>query len=85
VLTKVSSKGQTVIPNAIREMARIRAGDELEVGYTNGLVVMRKRRPLTSAQVRRLLKGGANLPRMTVKDEQAVEQAVARVRQKNRS
>lgn len=85
MFTKVSSKGQTVIPNAIREVARIQAGDELEVGYTNGLVVMRKRRPLTSAQVRRLLKGGAKLPEMTANDEQAVEQAVARVRQKNRS
>ncbi|MBC9867228.1 MAG: AbrB/MazE/SpoVT family DNA-binding domain-containing protein [Opitutae bacterium] len=38
MLTKVSSKGQTVIPAAIREMARIRPGDELEVGCSNGLL-----------------------------------------------
>lgn len=82
MLTKVSCKGQTVIPAAIREMARIRPGDELEVGCSNGLIVMRKRRPLTSARVRKLLKAGYALPELREEDELAVEEAVARIRQR---
>jgi len=55
---KVSVKGQTVIPEAIREMARIKAGDELDVGYSSGLIVMRKRKGLTPRRVRALLLAG---------------------------
>ena len=54
MIAKVSVKGQTVIPEAIREMARIKAGDELDVGYSGGLIVMRKHRALTPARVRSL-------------------------------
>ena len=82
MLTKVSSKGQTVIPAAIREMARIRPGDELEVGCSNGLIVMRKHRPLTAARVRKLLKAGYALPELREEDALAVEEAVARIRQR---
>jgi AbrB family looped-hinge helix DNA binding protein len=35
MIAKVSVKGQTVIPEAIREQARIKAGDELDVGYAS--------------------------------------------------
>ena len=62
---KVSVKGQTVIPEAIREMARIKAGDELDVGYCGGLIVMRKRRALTPARARALLLAGRELPDIT--------------------
>ena len=77
---KVSVKGQTVIPEAIREMARIKAGDELDVGYSGGLIVMRKRRSLTPARVRPLLLAGRELPEMTAREEAAVGRAVERVR-----
>jgi AbrB family looped-hinge helix DNA binding protein len=77
---KVSVKGQTVIPEAIREMARIKAGDELDVGYSGGLIVMRKRRSLTPARVRSLLLAGRELPEMTAREEAAVGRAVERVR-----
>jgi AbrB family looped-hinge helix DNA binding protein len=82
MIAKVSSKGQTVIPEAIREMARIKAGDQLDVGYSGGLIVMRKRQSLTPARVRMLLLGGRSLPEMTTKDEQAVTAAVQRVRRR---
>lgn len=82
MLTKVSSKGQTVIPAAIREMARIRPGDQLEVGCSNGLVVMRKRRELTPARVRSLLKAGHSLPLLGKDDEKVVVEAVDRVRRR---
>ena len=80
MIAKVSVKGQTVIPEAIREQARIRAGDQLDVGYANGLIVMRKRRPLTPARVRSLILAGRELPMITAADEASVANAVQRVR-----
>lgn len=82
MITKVSSKGQTVIPAAIREQARIRTGDELEVGCSNGLVVMRKRKALTPARVRKLLVAGYALPEQDEAAELAVEEAKKSVREK---
>lgn len=80
MLAKVSVKGQTVIPEAIREQARIKAGDQLDVGYSGGLIVMRKRRALTPARVRSLLLAGRGLPAMTPRDEAAVSGVIQRVR-----
>lgn len=80
MVAKVSVKGQTVIPEAVREQARIKSGDELDVGYANGLIVMRKRRALTPARVRSLILAGQELPRMTPHDEAAVTRAVQRIR-----
>jgi AbrB family looped-hinge helix DNA binding protein len=82
MIAKVSVKGQMVIPEAIREMARIKPGDQLDVGYSGGLIVMRKRRALTPARVRSLLLGGRDLPEMTGKDETAVAAAVQRMRRR---
>jgi AbrB family looped-hinge helix DNA binding protein len=82
MLAKVSVKGQTVIPQAIREMARIKVGDQLDVGYTGGLIVMRKRQALTPSGIRALLLGGRDLPEMTDKDETAVAAAIRRVRRR---
>jgi AbrB family looped-hinge helix DNA binding protein len=82
MIATVSVKGQTVIPEVIREMARIKAGDQLDVGYAGGLIVMRKRQALTPARVRSLLLGGRGLPEMTGKDEAAVAAAVQRVRRR---
>ena len=80
MIANVSVKGQMVIPEAIREQARIKTGDQLDVGFTNGLIVLRKRRALTPARVRSLLLGGRELPEMTPTDETAVTRAVQRVR-----
>ncbi len=85
MIAKVSVKGQMVIPEAVREQARIRAGDEVEVGYANGLVVLRKRRPLTPARVRALLLSGNELPPLSPQDEAAVARALQRVRGRARS
>ncbi|MBC9867227.1 MAG: hypothetical protein F7B06_06425 [Opitutae bacterium] len=43
---------------------------------------MRKRRSLTAARVRKLLKAGYALPQLREEDELAVEEAVARIRQR---
>jgi bifunctional DNA-binding transcriptional regulator/antitoxin component of YhaV-PrlF toxin-antitoxin module len=71
-----------VLPKAIREMARIEAGDELEVGYSGGMVVLRKPEPLDTARIRHLLKEGRKLPEMTPADEDAVAGAIGRVRRR---
>jgi AbrB family looped-hinge helix DNA binding protein len=82
VIAKISTKGQMVIPEAIRKQAHLRAGDEVEVGIADGLVVLRKRVPLTPARVRSLLRGTSDLPEITEADEAAVAQAVQRVRRR---
>jgi len=85
MIAKVSVKGQTVIPESIREQARIKPGDQLDVGYANGLIVMRKRRALTPERVRSLLLAGRELPEMTAADEAAVARAIDRARRRRRS
>lgn len=80
MIAKVSVKGQTVIPEAVREQARIKSGDELDVGYANGLIVMRKRQALTPARIRSLIMAGRDLPKWTPAAETAVARAVQRVR-----
>jgi AbrB family looped-hinge helix DNA binding protein len=82
MLTKLSTKGQMVLPKAIREMARIKVGDELEVGYSGGMIVLRKPEPLDTARVRQLLKEGRKLPGMTTDDEAAVADAIGRIRRR---
>ena len=82
MIAKVSVKGQMVIPEAVREQARISPGDEMDVGYANGLIVLRKRRPLTPSRVRSLLRAGRDLPELTTKDEATVAAAVQRVRRR---
>lgn len=85
MIAKVSVKGQTVIPESIRELARIKPGDQLDVGYANGLIVMRKRRALTPERVRSLLLAGREMPEMTAADEAAIARAIDRARRRRRS
>jgi AbrB family looped-hinge helix DNA binding protein len=80
MIANVSVKGQMVIPEAIREQARIKTGDELDIGYANGLIVLRKRRTMTPARVRSLLLAGRGLPEMTAVDETVVARALQQVR-----
>jgi AbrB family looped-hinge helix DNA binding protein len=84
MVAKISVKGQTVIPQAIREQARLKQGDELDVGYANGLIVMRKRHPMNAARIRKVLLAGSRLPEMTAGDEAAVARAIQRVRRQRK-
>ena len=85
MLTTLSAKGQAVIPESIREQARLKTGGKLDVGYINGLVVLRKQVPLTPAQARALILSGRELPAQTAKDETQVREAVAAVRRRRRA
>ena len=85
MIATVSVKGQTVIPEAIREQANLKAGDQLDVGYADGLIVLRKRRPMTPARQRSLILTGRELPEMTAADEAEVARVMRRVRNRRRS
>jgi len=84
MIANLSVKGQMVIPEAIREQARLKTGDQLDVGYANGLIVLRKRQTLTPARVRSLLLAGRALPEMTSEDETAVAHALRQVRSRRK-
>ncbi len=81
----ISSKGQLVIPEALREQARLKQGDQVDIGYCDGLIVLRKRQPLTSARVRALLSGSRRLPEPTAADEAEVLSAIREARHSRRS
>ena len=80
----ISSKGQLVIPESIREQARLRQGDKVDIGFADGLVVLRKRLPLSASQVRAMLAGGGELPDATPAVEREVAEVVADVRKGRR-
>jgi AbrB family looped-hinge helix DNA binding protein len=82
MITTLSTKGQAVIPETIRDQARLKTGDKLDVGYVNGLVVLRKHVPLTPAQARALILSGRNLPEQTAREEAEVEDAISSVRRR---
>jgi AbrB family looped-hinge helix DNA binding protein len=84
MITSLSTKGQAVIPESIRDQARLRAGDKLEVGYVNGLVILRKRVAMTAAKARSLILSGRALPNATASDEAEVQDAIATVRRRRR-
>ena len=56
----------------------------MDIGYTDGLVVLRKRVPLSSAQVRTMLVGGNDLPELAPTDEQEVAAVVTEARKARR-
>ncbi|MEM0965917.1 MAG: AbrB/MazE/SpoVT family DNA-binding domain-containing protein [Verrucomicrobiota bacterium] len=80
MVTKVSSKGQIVLPKALREEANISEGDELEVGLASGFVVLRKPEPLDPTTVRRLLRKAQKSSEISEEDQDAVDRAIQRVR-----
>lgn len=57
----------------------------MDIGYCDGLIVLRKRQPLTSARVRALLAGASQLPAMTSVDGQEVSAAIREARHSRRS
>ncbi len=85
MIASISVKGQMVIPEAIREQARIKSGDQLDVGYVNGLIVLRKRQVMTPARVRSLLLAGRELPEIKPADEATVARALQRVRNRRKA
>lgn len=81
----ISSKGQLVIPEALREQARLEQGDRVDIGYCDGLIVLRKRQPLTSTRVRALLAGTRRLPAESSAARREVADTIRDVRRDRRS
>jgi AbrB family looped-hinge helix DNA binding protein len=76
----LSSKGQLVIPEALRDQARLKQGDQVDIGYWDCLIVMRKRRSLTPDRIRALLVGGRELPEITEADSAQVVTGIREAR-----
>ena len=69
-----------VIPPELRENAQLKPGDNLDVQFYKGTIVLRKHQPLTPEQCAALLEHSRSLPKPAPEDDAAVEQAVREVR-----
>ncbi len=81
----ISSKGQLVIPESLREQARLKQGDQVDIGYCDGLIVLRKRQPLTPARIRALLASRSQLPESTPAEAELVAGTIRAVRRDRRA
>lgn len=78
--TKVSTKGQVVLPGPLRRRLDIRAGDPLDANIEDGRIVLtpRKRRPYRVKFVTDSITGlpalsaGAKAPRLTSKEVEEI-------------
>jgi AbrB family looped-hinge helix DNA binding protein len=78
--TKISTKGQVVLPSRLREKLGLRPGDALEVKLEGDSIVLRPRRPkLRKARIIKdpisgfpVLTAGKNAPRLTNEQVQAL-------------
>lgn len=82
--TRVSTKGQIVLPKRIRQKLGLRAGDELDAGIEGGTIVLTPRRPRTTkVRVIRdpvtglpVLSAGRNAPTLTSKEVKDIESSL---------
>jgi len=84
MIANISVKGQTLIPEAIRQQAPISKGGQVNVAHVNGLIVMRKRQPINAALVRKLFLTCTRLPPMTPQAETAVARAIQHLSRQRR-
>ena len=82
--TRVSTKGQIVLPKRIRQKLGLRAGDELDAGIEGGAIVLTPRHPRTT-KVRIIrdpvtglpvLSAGRNAPTLTSKEVKDIESSL---------
>ena len=80
----LSSDGQIVIPQELRENAQIKPGDTLDIQLYKGTIVLRKHQPLTPKECAALLERSHARSDPTLEDDAAVEHAVREVRARQR-
>ena len=80
----LTNDGKIALPMELRENAQLRPGDTLDVQFYKGLIVLRKRQPLTPEQCATLLERSRSQPRPTPEDDAGVEFAVREVRAQRR-
>ncbi len=80
----LTDDGKLALPMELRENARLRPGDTLDVQIYKGSIVLRKHQPLTQEQCAALLERSRTQPKPTAEDHVAVEQAIREVRAQRR-
>ena len=76
----LTEDGKITIPHELREDAQLKPGDNVDVQFYKGTLVIRKRQPLTQEQCAALLERSRLLPKPTPEDDRVVEQAIREVR-----
>jgi len=80
----LTEDGKIVIPHELREDAKLKPGDTLDVQLYKGTIVLRKHQPLTQEQCATLLERSRSQPKLTQEDDLAVEQTIREVRAQRR-
>ena len=76
----LTEDGKITIPHELCEDAQLKPGDNVDVQFYKGTLVIRKRQPLTQEQCAALLERSRLLPKPTPEDDLVVEQAIREVR-----
>ena len=76
----LTEDGKITIPHELRKDAQLNPGDNVDVQFYKGTLVIRKRQPLTQEQCAALLERSRLLPKPTPEDDLVVEQAIREVR-----
>jgi AbrB family looped-hinge helix DNA binding protein len=82
--TTLSSKGQLVIPKALRDQANWSVGDQLQVVYANDEIRLRRIEPLSKVTSLDAVAGRLHRPGQTsLSDEEIKSRTLARLRAKH--
>ena len=85
VLTKMSSKGQVVIPKAIRDDLDIREGDVFAVMGRHGSIILKRIRVPSEEEFERVLEAGRKHAEEKGIKREDVEQAIEEYRKERKS
>jgi AbrB family looped-hinge helix DNA binding protein len=83
VLTKMSSKGQIVIPKAMRELMDIKEGDLFAMFNSRDTIVLKRIEIPSEERMKRLLEEGSEFARKKGITRKDVARAIAEVRKGN--
>jgi len=82
--TRVSSKGQVVIPESVRKAANVREGEELLVVAIGDTIVMKKLSAVTFEEVARPIWGTVKAMGLTGEDlDELIEEAKTQARSRH--
>ena len=85
VLTKISSKGQVVIPKAIRDLLDIREGDVFAVFGRHDSVIMKRIRIPSEEEFERVLAAGRRHAKEKGITREDVQKAIEEVRKERKT
>ncbi|MCJ2540426.1 MAG: AbrB/MazE/SpoVT family DNA-binding domain-containing protein, partial [Candidatus Thermoplasmatota archaeon] len=85
VLTKMSSKGQVVIPKALRELLDIKEGDMFAMFGENDTIIMKRVNLPSKRDLERILRSGAEHAKEKGITREDVQRAVEEVRKERKT